>query len=62
MSDTVRIAIIGAGPAGLAQARQAIDTFKSERYARTNRLRKLDLVVFESRDEVGGVWYVSCYL
>jgi cation diffusion facilitator CzcD-associated flavoprotein CzcO len=60
MSGTVRIAVIGAGPAGLAQAKQAIDTFNSERYAaKTIQPRKLELIVFESRDQVGGVWYVS---
>lgn len=45
-----RIAIIGAGAAGLAQAKQVLDAF------RTSEGLEVDLVVFEARRDVGGVW------
>ncbi|KAJ9112081.1 hypothetical protein QFC22_006380 [Naganishia vaughanmartiniae] len=45
-----RIAVIGAGAAGLAQAKQVLDAF------RTHDGVAVELVVFESRTDVGGVW------
>jgi cation diffusion facilitator CzcD-associated flavoprotein CzcO len=44
-----RIAIIGAGAAGLAQAKQVLDAFRTSDNG-------VELVVFESRNDVGGVW------
>lgn len=60
MSDTIRIAVIGAGSAGIAQAKQAIDAFHSKQYLSkpASDRKQLELVVFEERDEVGGVWSV----
>ena len=46
----VHIAIIGAGSAGLAALKQILDAF-----ARAQTL-KLHIVVYESNEEVGGVW------
>ncbi|KAG7548997.1 hypothetical protein FFLO_03110 [Filobasidium floriforme] len=46
-----RIAVIGAGAAGIAQAKEILEAFqhgKSE--------FRVDLVVFESRSKIGGVW------
>lgn len=48
-----RIAVIGAGAAGIAQAKEILQAFqhgKSE--------FQVDLVVYESRSKIGGVWYV----
>jgi cation diffusion facilitator CzcD-associated flavoprotein CzcO len=44
-----RIAIIGAGAAGLAQAKQILDAFPEQ---------TVELVIYEARNDVGGVWYV----
>lgn len=56
MSDqraTTRVAVIGIGSAGLGQLKQTQDAF-----ARAGR--QLELVGFEMKDEVGGLWnYVS---
>lgn len=48
-----RIAIIGAGAAGLAQAKQVLDAFSTSSAGLPDGV---DLVVFESRNDVGGVW------
>ena len=54
MSKTVtRIAIIGAGSSGLAQLKQLLDAF-----ARPHVSTQLEVVLFESRSEIGGVWFV----
>lgn len=45
-----RIAVIGAGAAGLAQAKQVLDAF------RIPQGPGVELVVFEARRDVGGVW------
>lgn len=45
-----RIAIVGAGAAGLAQTKQVLDAF------RTSEGLGVELVVFEARRDVGGVW------
>jgi cation diffusion facilitator CzcD-associated flavoprotein CzcO len=48
-----RVAVIGAGAAGIAQAKEILEAFqhgKSE--------FQVDLVVYESRSKIGGVWYV----
>ncbi|KAJ9110945.1 hypothetical protein QFC20_002711 [Naganishia adeliensis] len=45
-----RIAIIGTGAAGLAQAKQVLDAF------RNSEGLGVELVVFEARRDVGGVW------
>lgn len=48
-----RIAVIGAGAAGITQTKQLVDAF-----ADASSEFELDLVVFEVRDDVGGVWSV----
>jgi cation diffusion facilitator CzcD-associated flavoprotein CzcO len=53
----LRIAIIGAGAAGIAQAKQIVDAFHLD--TRTEDDVRVDVVVFEARDRVGGVWYVT---
>lgn len=45
-----RIAVIGAGAAGLAQAKQVLDAF------RTTQGLNVELVIYEARNDVGGVW------
>lgn len=48
-----RVAVIGIGSAGLAQLKQTRDAFeRDEVRGRT----KLELVGFESRSDVGGIW------
>jgi len=58
MSDipVVRIAVIGVGSAGLAALKQAVDAFSRPEVAKRV---KLDLVGFETRSEVGGLWQVT---
>ncbi|GHJ89020.1 hypothetical protein NliqN6_5422 [Naganishia liquefaciens] len=46
-----RIAVIGAGAAGLAQAKQILDAFTSPA-----GLLQVELVIYEARNDVGGVW------
>jgi cation diffusion facilitator CzcD-associated flavoprotein CzcO len=46
-----RVAIIGAGASGIAQLKQLLDAF-----ARPEVTMKLEVVLYESRDQVGGVW------
>lgn len=46
-----RIALIGAGASGLAAAKELIESFRSGGSA-----FDLELVVFEARDKIGGVW------
>jgi cation diffusion facilitator CzcD-associated flavoprotein CzcO len=48
---TKRVAIIGAGPTGLAQLKNILDTRKLE-----HRAYELEVVVYESKPDVGGVW------
>ncbi|KAJ9105026.1 hypothetical protein QFC19_003657 [Naganishia cerealis] len=48
--STKRVAVIGAGAAGLVQAKQVLDAFRS------SAGQGVELVVFESRKDVGGVW------
>jgi cation diffusion facilitator CzcD-associated flavoprotein CzcO len=50
-----RIAIIGAGATGLVQLKNLLDVF-----SRPGVGHDLDVVVFEIKSEVGGVWYVPC--
>lgn len=47
----VRIAVIGAGSAGLAQIKQCLDAFR-----RPEVKHRLELVAFEPRSDVGGLW------
>lgn len=49
--DKLRIGIIGVGAAGLA----AIKALKDTDYVRTGIW---EIVAFEERDDVGGIWYV----
>lgn len=51
MSTTKTIVIIGAGPAGLAALKAVLETpqFASGLWTP---------IVFESRSDVGGVWYI----
>jgi hypothetical protein len=53
-SPATRLAIIGAGSAGLTQLKNALEVF-----ARPEVKTELEVVVFESKTEVGGVWYVT---
>jgi cation diffusion facilitator CzcD-associated flavoprotein CzcO len=46
-----RIAVIGGGAAGVAQAKEILDAFRPGVCD-----HKVELVVYESRDEIGGVW------
>jgi cation diffusion facilitator CzcD-associated flavoprotein CzcO len=52
-----RVAIIGAGPTGLAQLKNILDT-----RSLGNRAYELEAVVFESKPDVGGVWYVLPFI
>ena len=54
--QTVRIGVIGVGSAGLAALKQAVDAFNRPEVVKRV---KLDLVGFETRSEVGGLWSVS---
>jgi hypothetical protein len=56
--QTVRIAVIGVGSAGLAALKQAVDAFNRPEVIKRV---KLDLVGFETRNEVGGLWSVCQY-
>jgi cation diffusion facilitator CzcD-associated flavoprotein CzcO len=49
-----KIAIIGAGPTGLAQLKNLLEVSKSPKAK-----YELQVKVFESKPDVGGVWYVS---
>lgn len=49
-----KIAVIGAGAAGLAQAKQLLQAFE---FGSGSPFR-LHLVVFEAKSQVGGVWSV----
>ncbi|ORY27654.1 hypothetical protein BCR39DRAFT_537734 [Naematelia encephala] len=46
-----RVAIIGGGASGLVQLKQLLDTF-----ARRDVTRKLEVILYESRSEIGGTW------
>lgn len=50
---TKRIAIVGAGATGMVQLKNLLDVF-----GRPEVEYDLEVVVFESKSEVGGVWYV----
>ncbi|WWD16875.1 hypothetical protein CI109_101307 [Kwoniella shandongensis] len=50
-TDTTRIAIVGAGSSGLAQLEQLLEV-----WARDEVKTKLEVVVYEAREDVGGVW------
>ena len=50
-SAVTRVAVIGAGSSGLAQLKQLLDAF-----SRPLVRSQLEVVVFESRPEIGGVW------
>ncbi|WWC60060.1 uncharacterized protein I303_102623 [Kwoniella dejecticola CBS 10117] len=52
--STTRIGIIGAGASGLAQLQQLLEIWE-ERKEVTGR-SKLEVVVYETKDDVGGVW------
>jgi cation diffusion facilitator CzcD-associated flavoprotein CzcO len=49
-----KVAIIGAGPTGLAQLKNLLEVSKSPKAK-----YELQVKVFESKPDVGGVWYVS---
>ena len=53
MAEVTRIAIVGAGSSGLAQLKQLLDAF-----SRPEVTDRLEVVVYESRGEIGGVWFV----
>ena len=50
---TKKIAIIGAGATGMVQLKNLVEVF-----SRPEVEYGLEVVVFESKSEVGGVWYV----
>lgn len=50
---STRVAVIGVGSAGLAALKQAVDAFSRPEVASRTRL---ELVGFETRDDVGGLW------
>ena len=55
MADKKRIAIIGGGSAGLV----ALKTLKaSESYS----AKHWNITVFETRSDIGGVWYVGLHV
>jgi cation diffusion facilitator CzcD-associated flavoprotein CzcO len=49
-----KVAIIGAGPTGLAQLKNLLEVSKSPKAK-----YELQVKIFESKPDVGGVWYVS---
>jgi cation diffusion facilitator CzcD-associated flavoprotein CzcO len=49
-----KVAIIGAGPTGLAQLKNLLEVSKSPKAK-----YELQVRIFESKPDVGGVWYVS---
>jgi cation diffusion facilitator CzcD-associated flavoprotein CzcO len=48
-----KVAIIGAGPTGLAQLKNLLEVSKSPKAK-----YELQVKIFESKPDVGGVWYV----
>jgi len=48
-----KVAIIGAGPTGLAQLKNLLEVSKSSKAK-----YELQVRIFESKPDVGGVWYV----
>lgn len=48
-----KVAIIGAGPTGLAQLKNLLEVSKLP-----NAKYELQVKIFESKPDVGGVWYV----
>lgn len=48
-----RVGIIGAGPTGLAQLKNLLEVSKLQ-----NAKYELQVKVYESKPDVGGVWYV----
>lgn len=51
--NITRVAVIGIGSAGLGQLKQTRDAFAR---AEVREQKALELVGFETRDEVGGLW------
>jgi cation diffusion facilitator CzcD-associated flavoprotein CzcO len=49
-----KVAIVGAGPTGLAQLKNLLEVSKSPKAK-----YELQVKVFESKPDVGGVWYVT---
>ncbi|PWZ02798.1 FAD/NAD(P)-binding domain-containing protein [Testicularia cyperi] len=49
-----RVAVIGAGPAGLAMAQQLLDV--NQHIEASGKATSFDIVLFERRDRPGGVW------
>ena len=49
-----KVAIIGAGPTGLAQLKNLLEVSKS-----SNAKYELQVRIYESKPDVGGVWYVA---
>lgn len=47
----IRVAVIGAGASGLVQTQQLLEAWSREAVK-----TKLEVVVFEAREDVGGVW------
>jgi cation diffusion facilitator CzcD-associated flavoprotein CzcO len=53
--EVVRVAVIGVGSAGLGQLKQLVDAFNRPDVRATKRLV---LVGYEARPDVGGIWWV----
>lgn len=51
--EVVRVAVIGIGSAGLGQLKQLKDAFERDDVKREKRL---EVVGFETREDVGGIW------
>jgi hypothetical protein len=51
---TVRVAVIGAGASGIAQLKHLLNAF-----SKIEGLCELQVTLLESKDRVGGVWWVS---
>lgn len=49
--SVIRVAVIGAGASGLAQTQQLLEAWDREEVK-----TKLEVVVYEAREDVGGVW------
>ncbi|KIR57530.1 hypothetical protein I312_101660 [Cryptococcus bacillisporus CA1280] len=49
--SVIRVAVIGAGASGLAQTQQLLEAWNREEVK-----TKLEVVVYEAREDVGGVW------
>lgn len=54
--SVIRVAVIGAGASGLAQTQQLLEAWN-----RKEVKTKLEVIVYEAREDVGGVWQVVAF-